>query len=307
MQRAFRFENMKIVGDPHLGRSFINGVPLHRRGEREQMIKDAFIRSLDPEGAFTHVVMGDLFDKPKVSLETIMFAAEAYEAAATANFNTTYLILAGNHDLSRDLTQVSALQIFEKMVYRPRRKVGVCIEVFVYQDKAFFPWSPSQTAEEVVRTSNVKGAPTAFGHWDLDGHSSNLIPIQALKDIGVTRVFNGHVHLPRVEIRDGLEIINVGSLLPLAHGEGEEMHVTIGLDELRADPELYVNKCVRLRLEPGEELDFEVDCLQLQVVRPEHQIDLTVDYDSTFDMKELVDRAGEGVPEHIWAKVKERI
>jgi len=65
--------------------------------------------------------------------------------------------------------------------------------------------------------------------------------------------------------RDGIEIINVGSLQPYCHGEGEELYVTIDLDQLKSDPEHYRNKCVRIRLKEGELMDFEVDCLQLQV------------------------------------------
>ena len=145
---------------------------------------------------------------------------------------------------------------------------------------------------------------TAFGYWDLDGNGPNLIPTKALARLGIKRVFNGHVHLPRALERDGIEIINVGSLQPFGHGEGEEMYVTIELDQFKSDPDQYRDKCVRLRLKEGELMDCEVDCLQLQVETPPQNVDLSVDYDAAFDMKASAERARAeaGVPQEIRAQ-----
>jgi hypothetical protein len=86
------------------------------------------------------------------------------------------------------------------------------------------------------------------------------------------------------------------------HGEGEELYVTIDLDQLKSDPDQYRDKCVRIRLKEGELMDFEVDCLQLQVETPPQNVDLNVDYDDAFDMKALAERAraDAGVPQEIW-------
>jgi hypothetical protein len=155
----------------------------------------------------------------------------------------------------------------------------------------------------------MRDAMTAFSHWDLDGNGPNLIPTTALARLGIKRVFNGHVHLPRALERDGIEIINVGSLQPLGHGEGEEMYVTIDLDHLKSDPDQYRDKCVRIRLKQGELMDCEVDCLQLQVETPPQNVDLSVDYDAAFDMKALAERARAeaGVPQEIWAQCVAKI
>ena len=104
-------DGIKIVGDPHLGKAFMNGVPLARRGERERLLREAFLQALNPQGAKIHVLLGDLFDRPKVSFETIFFAAEAYRQVVQASPQVEFFILAGNHDLSRDSTHVSALQL----------------------------------------------------------------------------------------------------------------------------------------------------------------------------------------------------
>jgi DNA repair exonuclease SbcCD nuclease subunit len=190
-------DGIKVVGDPHLGKAFMNGVPLARRGERERLQRHAFLQALHPQGARIHVLLGDLFDRPKVSFETIFFAAEAYRQVVQANPQVEFFILAGNHDLSRDSTHVSALQLFQMMV-----SVSVLTEpTRIGEDLLAVPWSPWKTAAEVVAGIN-ENAVTGFGHWDLDGNGSNLIPTKALARLGIKRVFNGHVHLPRALERD---------------------------------------------------------------------------------------------------------
>jgi predicted phosphodiesterase len=305
MQRVFKVDDTKVVGDPHLGRSFINGVPLSRRGDREKMVRDAFIVALNPDGARFHVCMGDLFDKPNVPLETIWFAASEYNKAAQSHPDTQFIVLAGNHDLDRDQTRVSAFQIFNGLVWAAN--VTVVTSPTNHELGLLIPWSPLSNAEQLITEANLDGAKTAFGHWDLDGVSQNLIPIDALKELGVERVFNGHVHLPRTETRDGIKIINVGSLQAYAHGEGSEFYLTVSLEEARTQD--FKDKCVRIRLQPGEVLDFEVDCLQLKVENPETEVDLSVDYDDAFDLKALAQRAGEeaGVPVDLWEKVMGRL
>jgi DNA repair exonuclease SbcCD nuclease subunit len=293
-------DGIKLMGDPHLGKVFLNGVPLARRGDRERILRQAFVQALNPEAAKLHVCLGDLYDRTKVSFETIYFVAEAYRRIAEVHPEVQFYILAGNHDLSHDMTQISALQLFQKMALGPNVNVITEPEL-IGEDMLAVPWSPWKTAAQVVGGFGER-AVTAFGHWDLDGNGPNLIPTKALVQLGVKRVYNGHVHLPRVLERDGIEIINVGSLQPFAHGEGEEMYVTIGLEELRSHPDQYRDKCVRIRLKEGELIDFEVDCLQLQVETPPQNVDLSVDYDEAFDMKALAERAREeaGVTQEIW-------
>src|ERR1700756_2106597 len=149
MNRCFLTDDgIKIVGDPHLGKVFMNGVPLARRGERERLQRQAFLQALDPQGARRHVVLGDLFDRPKVSFETIFFAAEAYRASDP---QVEFFILAGNHDLSRDSTQVSALQLFQMMV--PNVHV-LTKPTRIGDDLLAIPWSPWKSAAQVVGEIN---------------------------------------------------------------------------------------------------------------------------------------------------------
>jgi hypothetical protein len=75
-----------------------------------------------------------------------------------ANPQVEFFILAGNHDLSRDTTHVSALQLFQMMV-----SVSVLTEpTRIADDLLAVPWSPWRTAAEVVDGID-EGAVTAFG------------------------------------------------------------------------------------------------------------------------------------------------
>jgi hypothetical protein len=86
--------DIKLLGDPHLGRTFRNNVPLHRRGEREAMIWQRSEREIRGTEAATHVCLGDLFDAPLVSFDTIWRTAMAYWAAPET---TRFVVLQGNH------------------------------------------------------------------------------------------------------------------------------------------------------------------------------------------------------------------
>ena len=73
-----------LLGDPHLGRKFVTGVPLDRRGDREKMQMEQFEDEVIgiPPGRHFHVCMGDLFDKHTVDNKWVDFAYETYRQAA---------------------------------------------------------------------------------------------------------------------------------------------------------------------------------------------------------------------------------
>ena len=48
----------KLLGDCHLGKVFINNVPLHRRGDHEKIVWEEFRKQLDPQGAEVHIKHG---------------------------------------------------------------------------------------------------------------------------------------------------------------------------------------------------------------------------------------------------------
>ena len=63
--------------------------------------------------------------------------------------------------------------------------------------------------------------------------------------------------------------------------------------------------CVRIKLEPGEVFDLDLDCLQLQIVRSEEAEQLSVEL-GEFDLMALFTECMVGVPANIQAEVRTR-
>lgn len=282
-----------IIPDPHLGRKFVNDVPLHRRGEREEMVwKDFESRlagKLAPNVDY-HVCVGDLFDKPVVQASDVLRAAEAYLAAARRNPHVSYVVIAGNHDLNRDLSP-SSFDLFRQIVEGRERNITIVRDEACYVGTVLFcPWSPTKTAAEIVSSRQGRMVSCAVGHWDMVGDVPNLIPVEQLVSI-TSRVFTGHDHKRRVEKRGHLTINVVGSMQPYAHGEDEgEMYVTCTLDTL---PEDHRMKCLRIMLKPGEVPPDNIDALQVRFQRVDEVIDeaLPVLTDHNFNVEALLAQA----------------
>lgn len=309
---------VEALGDPHLGKKFMNGVPLHRRGEREALVWQDFRASL-AKACDVHVTMGDLFDKPVVPFSVILDAAMGYRTAATTHPDTLYVVLMGNHDGSRDADFRSAFDVFTALVRGvPNIKVvrGVPLHI---AGLAFCPWDPFIAAEAMI-ADLPDGVAAVFGHWDIIDfarQSHNFLPVDWLSKRPNVQVFTGHDHKARVERVNGVTVTIIGSMQPYAHGEDaddrEPMYITATLADLEHDQpgelDIFANKCVRLDLKPGE-TPPDLDCLQLTTRRitgegePE---ELTVAFDS-FDMEGLFKGAmsDAGVPESISGQVLNR-
>jgi DNA repair exonuclease SbcCD nuclease subunit len=266
---------IKLLGDPHLGRIFTHGVPLHNRGKREIMMWNQFTEHVATSKKYDmHICMGDLFDKSVVPYNVIRRAAEVYINAAEYCTDTTFVVLKGNHDWMRDLEMPSAFDIFAKIV-APYKNI-ICVSLpRVINGIAFFPWHPTMTSKEMVArvTKEIfdNKCTVAYGHWDLEsfgGSDLNLVPTNELKSVGITEIFNGHIHKAQELVRDDIKISVVGSMQPYAHGEesDESLYVTRKLGDL-GDPDQYRNRYLRVVLSRGESLDVDVDCLQLTIKR----------------------------------------
>lgn len=306
---------VEALGDPHLGKKFVNGVPLHRRGEREAMVWRDFRASLAKD-CDLHVTMGDMFDKAVVPFSVILDAAMAYRTAATISPHTQYVILMGNHDGSRDADFRSAFDVFAALVQDIANLHVVRQSATIIAGLAFCPWDPFVTAEAMIADVPDDVA-AVFGHWDIIDvarQSHNFLPVEWLSKRPNVRVFTGHDHKARVERVNGVTVNIIGSMQPFAHGEDaddqEPLYRTLTLAELECgEPERFINKCVRLDLKPGE-TPPDLDCLQLttrRITEEGEPEELTVAFDS-FDMEGLFKGAlGEaGVPDEIGALVLTR-
>jgi len=279
-----------LIGDPHLGKKFEEGVPQHRRGERETRQAALFAHELDTP-ADVIVMVGDLFDNPYVSDAVIVAAARAVLGAAERNDQTSYVMMAGNHDKPRNMTLVGAWHAFREMtqhrlanlhiVDRPRRLGAL----------AFFPWEWDRRADaQVADLASAAGIEHAIGHWDLavfDGKDDHLAPVAPLrKAFGDVGMWSGHFHRAGLFLDGAVQC--TGSMEPYAHGEGD-LYVTLTRAEALAATDLH-DKVVRVLLAPGEELP-EIDCLALTHKRVRDQeeegVEITVSLDD-FDFHRIV-------------------
>lgn len=293
---------IKVVGDCHLGRKFMNGVPFHRRGDREAMMWAQFYSEMSPD---THadvgmiVQVGDIFDKAVVPYDVVMQAAKIIKMKAAAYPNVKFVVIAGNHDLSKDVEKVSAFQLLA-MICQDVENIHILTEpalITVKGEKfAFFPYSVDKSASDVVLDfiqdiDDIDNVAAAFGHWDTTNYGGdNTMPHSELARL-TEEAYTGHIHLPGVIIAsESYRAEKIGSMQPMAHGEevNEDLYVTRTLDQLAGEDFTY--KCLRVLLKPGEEAP-SVECLQLTVKRVDEvgeviEDDIDVNFDA-FNMDAL--------------------
>lgn len=275
------FENFTTIGDPHLGRTFKTGVPLHRAGDREQAVWDDFETRICEVGFKHKVIMGDLFDQFVVPPEVVIRAANAI-STGTGSVTGKIIILRGNHDASKDVTKKSSFDLLYALL-SPLVAAGKIVFAFgdepvIVEDAAFFGWHPFISAEDAVgMIYPTWGIRKAFGHWDTTQHGQdrhNLIPLEVFRAKGITDVYTGHVHQAGFFEYPDLKLYVTGSMQPYAHGEQEEgdsRYQTLSVIEvetrLAADPECFANSNVRIRLGDNETFMGKFNCLSMTFQR----------------------------------------
>ena len=318
MRLTIKGMDLEILGDPHRGRKFTTGMPLHRKGDREEMQRRDFRASLATP-AQAHICVGDLFNKPKVAHEVVAEVADDYNAAIAADRTPhgRWFCLTGNHDDSRDTAVVSSFQLFTRMV--PELTVisrDVVVRKFYPHEVklGFIPWHPIKTAAELVNefADDIRGCDAVFGHWDVDGRQSqsdNYIPALLLKSLGVGLAVTGHDHTPREMEIDGLKVIVTGSMQPYSHGEDPDslIYETCAAEDaklaLATNPMWFADKVLRV---VGEWDDEWPECLQFTVVSHAEEAAEALDQVqiAEFNMGGLWNKAFENVDPEISAELR---
>jgi DNA repair exonuclease SbcCD nuclease subunit len=281
-----------VLGDPHLGRRFVNNVPLHRRGDREKLVRDCFRDHFAdiPRDLHVHVCMGDIFDRPHVGAEDILLAYETYAYAVGCNPNTLFVLIAGNHDLARDNEAQVSFDVLARLLET--------LEVLVVRDEPihhaasnllFVPFSTNATSTDVVDGYTDVPCAAAFGHWDIVTvhNDSNKIP----ETLNTKLVVTGHDHVARELDRGDVHIICTGSMQPYTHGEDPKglMYRTVTLPELELISEAERRMLnLRVVLAEGESLPPDLDALSIQSRRVGQEEGGAVDVSfEDFDMAKL--------------------
>lgn len=306
---------INLIGDPHLARTFRTGVPLHRLGDREEMVWEDFEQQLETSAEVT-IVLGDLFDKFVVPPEAVLRASEILMSASREG--KLICVLRGNHDASRDANKKSSFELLERLCREDDRILFVNDYQFLSVNNGgylhLFGWQPFVSAAEAVskvaegwNLDNLdpqSEISVAFGHWDITQHGEdthNLIPLEQLAGLGVKTVYTGHIHKADNFTRNGIEVTVVGSMQPYAHGEepeGSALYMTMTPDDadicLDSNSEAFCSTNVRILLADGEEYTREFNCLSRTfkrtlsgVAKVDEEGNPVAAYD-TFDLRTMI-------------------
>jgi len=255
----------QTIGDSHLGRKYVNGVPLHMRGKIEEMQREKFESLLGIDGVQGYILVGDSFDDFIVDPTDVDYASSTILTAARNNPDRRVVVLGGNHDESKDLTRKSSFDNLKTILKEAAlSNVSVIEEPTIIDGVGYISWSAKysakELAEQLVSKAGDERLAAVFGHWDVvlpsNANHYNMVPTDTLVAI-TNKVVTGHVHKPGVIERDGIEITMTGSIMPLAHGEEtdeDELFYTITRQDYDADPAKYEGKFVRFTLFEDEEL-----------------------------------------------------
>lgn len=285
-----------LIGDVHLGRKFRNkDIPLDKRGVREQILRLRFQQYVDlaiksvKSGKYNFVVqLGDLFDSPTVPYEDLLFAYEQ-----VSKFNKEYIpciIIAGNHDLPKDKTRVSALSMLQKMLGEGSVTIITDTIYTMYsgdEQHIFIPYDHEKDSRNNLEPfRNMNGYKSfIYGHFDE--------PFPTEWQSLFSHVYTGHIHAPKTVGNVSV----VGSILPLTFAEDvhNSFMRTVPLSEYEKDLEAGVSeyRCYRIILKEGEELPEERHCLQMSVYNPRNDVEgenLDVEFEA-FDIEKLLHEA----------------
>lgn len=296
--------NKKVgfIGDPHLGKKFHN-VRLDRKGELEKYQIQVFRDMMNSQGFDYIIMVGDLFDTYNVSNDVLIDTFNVIWTAHLKNPKTTYIMMQGNHDVSRDEHKTS-FQVLEllctdmdnvEFITKATRIDELNTLIFPYDQ--FTPTSDIvlETLEE-IKGANISKIDMAVGHWDIHPMSGvfNLVPTQILGAI-TDLIVSGHEHSGDDVQVGNLLIKKTGSMLPYSHAEDptEERYITRTLTELNKEleenPQVYKDKIVRILLKEGEIIRDDFDCIQLTSKIQQENVEekIEVELSDNFNFKNL--------------------
>lgn len=299
-----------IIGDVHIGKTFRTGVPKDRLGERESMILSQLTELLNRDVQYT-VIVGDLFDKVRVSNNDLYSLITIIENAATENSDKIFSIINGNHDMPKEVGRISSFQLFEKYFERaplPNLKIiskhtdeniivdhdhGVLLYLSHYNA---FSSLDEELGESILSTELKSKIPhrIAFGHWEtIDFGSDHFIDRDVPKNVlaDFTAVVTGHEHKPKITIIEDIPVLTSGSMQPYSYGEEldyeKSFYRTVTTEEvktlLKEDANIFKNSYVKILVESGDELPDAFTCLgrsYKNVTLPSTKVDKEDEQDS---------------------------
>lgn len=298
-----------LIGDPHLGRKFETGVPLERRGEREESQWEQLEAELNTEGLDVVIIVGDVFDQFAVPNAVVMRFFQLIQDAYMNHDDLHIVVIRGNHDASRDVSKVSSYAILARMIESGDRLVITedMPEILEFHDSVLriglLPWHPFINSRDMAKklTADDYEFDLVVGHWDrvtFDDEPHNCIPLNELRPYCKLLV-SGHDHNAcEYELGD-VKIMYTGSMQPYSHAEDPdgEQYVTMTLEAVKAklaeDPTFFHDKALRVQLKPGEKVDIAIDAwaITTKLIQDngEDFVDISVQAES-FDTIDVISR-----------------
>ena len=277
-------KTLRIIGDPHLGKIFKQGVPKDILGKREQLSFDVLYKLLTCDSNYV-LVVGDLFDKFHVDPTVFYNTLQSIESAATSNPDTIFIFLNGNHDLSKEDGKISSFQLLQRYInnHQSIRNVKVILTkqedpILKIEDAGLalglFHYNPFEsidneyTEDDLYIDPDIYPYRIAFGHWETIDFNSDVfidrqVPTKVLKYFNY--VITGHEHRPKLTLINNVPVLTVGSMIPYAFGEqlDKEEHVnyfTLSIKDINSvleqDPDFFQQSCVRVLIDEDNSLEI---------------------------------------------------
>lgn len=289
--------DFRLIGDPHATKKFQVGVPIARKGEREEMLMQDLENRLQSNGENAIVMVGDLFEHPLCSISDAYRIISMILNAAKKFPNTKYIMNAGNHDVSPQLSSINTFDIL-KLFHQTEPNLYILTKPMVIDDMAIFPWEWDRKPLEQLEDVRGQSFKHAIGHWDLVDYSGKndgyMCPASELIAMGAEGIYSGHWHLPGIYYVDDIPVFCTGSMQPMSHSQDPEgkLYITLTLDEyLESDQEDFKDKYVRVVLTEGQEVDKPEDCLGFKVQKAKNPDDIYMQeiVVDDFDLKKVIE------------------
>lgn len=205
---------MLLLSDLHLGLSRKTGTtPVSMRDYEDWQFNHLEIQLTKANDDI--LILGDLFDSANVRLDVVWRFYNLVKRLDLRGY-----IVAGNHDLPKDTTQMSSFQFLAKLLEASHPQLRAITEPhYLAADVQIIPHLPTQ--ERFNKALEASTASILLTHCNYDNffatekdHSLNMTKEQAGK---FDLVISGHEHTHRKEDN----VIMLGSLLPTSVGEAK--------------------------------------------------------------------------------------
>lgn len=295
-------DKILFIGDPHLGRRFVTGVPSHRIGDREAFMYSQFSRLLNTayDPLITKIVItGDLLDKFIVSPTVIL---DTFNILNQVDEDVDVFIIPGNHDLSKDTSKTSSFQLLTHLISSKCSSIKViqkseshtihynsCKDILNLYFDCYNPFSDC-TVEEDLKSMSETSTIISVGHWDsLSILDKGYTPHQDILTYS-NLVISGHEHTYREYTypfdKSKTKVLFAGSMQPYSHAEDPDQDIYLTVKEkdlIKYDlSKDFMYKCLRIECGPYYVLPETVECFALTYkVIVEEKDDIEIDEDVT--------------------------